>query len=318
MLSRCAHVSKRALTVSTKAAPGGLVSEVVVTVKGAGSKSGPAGLAHVVAASAFLDTSSKSALRLKREAELLGGEYSASVTRDDLVLKATFLKESLPFFVNAIGGALAEAAHKPHELTEVALPYAKYVAAQANACPTFRALEELHAVSFRSGLGKPLYYDGSKSFSAEDVAAFAKTHFTSENVAVEGTNVEEADLAKFVGESPLSKLHNGNAVVAATPKTYTGAETRIRAAGASAAVIGVPVADATGSAATALQTALAAVDGAAVGVSQYDGAALVYASVSGAPAHVAQTLAALAKAAAKDYNLVVVGDIDALPLKAEL
>lgn len=315
MLSR---VTRRALSVTAKSSPNSLVSQITVTVKNAGSKSGPAGLAHVLASSTFLDTQTKSALRLKRESELLGGEYSAEVTRDDLVLKATFLQEGLPFFVNALGSALGEASYKAHELKEVALPYAKYTSAVANSDPAFKALEELHAVTFRSGLGKPLYYDGSKTFSAEDVAQFAKTHITAENIAIEAVNVKEADLNDFVKQSAFSKIPaaGGNAVIAAAPKSYTGAETRIRQAGVTSAVVGVPVEAAK---AQSLVAAVAEIEGVEAAVAEYEGASLFYAQATGEAAAVNAALSAVVKAtSAKDFNLVVVGDVDAVALKAEL
>lgn len=321
MFSRVSSSAVRALSVAAKVSPSNLVSEITVTVKNAGSKTGAAGLAHVLASSTFLDSTSKSALRLKRESELLGGEYSAYVTRDDLVLKATFLKDSLPFFVNSLGAALAEASYKPHELIEIALPYAKYTSATANSCPSFKALEELHAVSFRSGLGKPLYYDGSKTFTIGDVTTFAKNQITSENITIEAVNVNEVDLNKFVAESPFSKIPAGNAVIAQSPKTYTGAETRIRQAGATSAVIGVPAADA--AKVESLASSLASLEFNATvksGVLPYEGASLFYFSATSPDAGLVSEAVktAVKTAGVKDFNFVVVGDVDSVPLKAEL
>ncbi|QOU19380.1 hypothetical protein BRETT_003527 [Brettanomyces bruxellensis] len=233
----------RAIKVSTKAAVDSPVSSLKVVVKQAGSKSTPAGLSHLLASSAFLNTKSKSGLRLKREAELLGGSYKASVTRDALVLEATFLKEALPFFVSALSGVLTETSFKPHELDELVLPYATHVARQAAECPATKALEELHAVSFRRGLGQPLYYDGTKKYSSFDLATFAKALFTSDNIEVVGQNVDKAALDKFVAESALSKLpESKNKTVAKTAqKIYTGVESRIRQPGKTVAILGVPV-----------------------------------------------------------------------------
>ncbi|GMM31966.1 ubiquinol--cytochrome-c reductase subunit 2 [Martiniozyma asiatica (nom. inval.)] len=312
----------RSLSTSVAPSASSAISTLKVTVNGAGSKSSPAGLAHVVASSAFLDTTTKSGLRLKREAELLGGEYSAEVTRDALILKATFLKESLPFFVNTLGATLSEAAFKPHQVAEIGLPYAQFVSKQAYSCPKFKALEELHAVSFRSGLGKPLYYDGSKSYTSEDVAAFAKKAFLSENVSIEATGVEESALAQFIADSPFSTLPTGNDVIASAPKSYTGAETRIRAAGKTAAAIGFPTTSA--SSASELVNTLSAIE--SIGATEanvltYEGASLVYFAVSGCAKTVTAAITEAAKsvkANSAGFNYVVVGDVDEVPLKAEL
>ncbi|CAI8508787.1 unnamed protein product [Pichia kudriavzevii] len=293
-----------ARAVSIKTVPGSAesVSTLRVSIKNAGSKSAPAGLAHLLATSTFLDTPEKSALRLKREAELVGGEYSAEVTRDALVLKATFLKESLPFFVNS------------------------------------------------SGLGLPLYFDGSKTFEVSDIATFAKSAFQSENVEIVGENVESADLEKFVSESAFATLPTGNTVVAQKQQTFSGAESRIRQAGKTSAVIGFAVEDAdafelvaAGLLSNLPESITASVESK---VLSYEGSNLFYFAVTSPnAAEVAQFITTAAKdlksvdfskysklasalaekevaskqvSVPNDYNLVVVGDIDAVPLKSEL
>ncbi|TID29835.1 hypothetical protein CANINC_001584 [Pichia inconspicua] len=336
-----------ARAVAIKAVPSSSdsVSTLKIVVKNAGSKSASAGLPHLLAASTFLDTAEKSGLRLKREAELLGGEYSAEITRDALVLKATFLKEALPFFVNNLGSAIANAAYKPHELNEVAGPYASHVYATNASSSKFKALEELHAITYRSGLGLPLYYDGSKSYTSEDIALLAKEAFLSENVEIIGENVVESDLQKFVAESPFATLPTGNDVIAQKQPTYTGAETRIRQAGKTTAVIGFPVEDvaAFDLVAAGLIANIASVD---AKVLTYEGSNLFYAAVTSdnatevanAISKVAKTLktedfskysklasllaqrdvAAKSVSVPSEFNFVVVGDVDTVPLKSEL
>lgn len=340
----------RAVSIKTAPASSETVSSLKVVIKNAGSKSAPAGLSHLLACSTFFDTPEKSGLRLKREAELLGGEYSAEVTRDALVLKASFLKEGLPFFVNALGSSISKAAYKPHELAEVAGPYASHVYASKTTCPKFKALEELHAISYRSGLGLPLYYDGSKTYSSEDIKAFAKSSIFSENIEIVGENVEAADLEKFVSESPFATLPTGNDVNALPQPTYTGAESRIRQAGKTSAIIGLPVKDAdayelvaAGLLSSVPESITATADSK---VLSYDGSSLFYFAVTSSDA---AEVSSIIKAAAKDlksvdfskfsklatllagkevtsksvsvpsdFNFVVVGDVDAVPLKSEL
>lgn len=230
----------KAIKISTKPSDS-LVSTLKVVVNNAGSKSPVVGLPHLLSASTFLNTETKSGLRLKREAELLGGEYTSTVTRDAIVLEAKFLKEALPYFVNALGSTLTEAQYKTYQIAEVALPFAKYTYESASSSPSFKASEELHAISFRKGLGNPLYFDGSKPYSSEDVASFAKSVFTSENIEIIAEGVVEEDLTKFVAESPLASLPSGS--TKSTPaKLYTGAQSRIRAAGPTVGAIGIPVA----------------------------------------------------------------------------
>lgn len=342
--------ASRAVSIKSVPSTSGAVSTLKVVIKNAGSKSASAGLPHLLATSTFLDTAEKSGLRLKREAELLGGEYSSEVTRDALVLKATFLKESLPYFVNALGASIAKASYKPHELNEVAGPYASQVFSNAVSCPKFKALEELHAVSYRSGLGLPLYYDGSKSYTHSDIATLAKKAFTSENVEIIASNVESADLEKFVAESDFVNLPGGSSNGAEKQPVYTGAESRIRQAGKTSAVIGFPVEDAdafelvaAGLISSVPESIAATVDSK---VLSYEGSSLFYFAVTSSNASEVATIIADASKKLKtvdfskfsklasllagkqvasksvsvpaEFNYVVVGDVDAVPLKSEL
>ena len=53
-------------------------------------------------------TTKRSALRITREAELLGGELSAFHSRENLVLRAKFLKEDLPYFTELLGEVISK------------------------------------------------------------------------------------------------------------------------------------------------------------------------------------------------------------------
>lgn len=48
------------------------------------------------------NTQRRSALRITRESELLGGQLNASHTREALVLEASFLREDLPYFAELL------------------------------------------------------------------------------------------------------------------------------------------------------------------------------------------------------------------------
>ena len=49
------------------------------------------------------NTNKRSALRITREAELLGGELQSYHTRENLVIGAKFLRDDLPYFVELLG-----------------------------------------------------------------------------------------------------------------------------------------------------------------------------------------------------------------------
>ncbi|CUM64631.1 uncharacterized protein PRCAT00002240001 [Priceomyces carsonii] len=216
------------------------LSSLTLRVNNAGSKEGKSGVAHLLAKHSFLNTEPKSALRFTREAELLGALFSSNVTRDAIVLKTQFLKEDLPYFVEALGNVLTKTSFRPYELPEIVLPAAKEEYDAAHADNAFTALESLHELSFRKGLGHPLYYDGSSNVTADDLQEFAAKVYTSENVSLHALGVDQDDLSLFVGESALSSLPTGST---ASPSVsfHVGKESRIRATGKSAALIGVPV-----------------------------------------------------------------------------
>jgi ubiquinol-cytochrome c reductase core subunit 2 len=48
------------------------------------------------------NTQRRSALRITRESELLGGQLTASHTREAVVLQASFLREDLPYFAELL------------------------------------------------------------------------------------------------------------------------------------------------------------------------------------------------------------------------
>lgn len=242
MLSRVAarsYSTAAPVKLISREAPGNL-STVSVVVNNAGSKVGKSGIAHVLSKYNFLNNEAKSALRFTRESELLGGTFSTNVTRDAIILNTSFLRQDLPYYVEALGNVIANTSYRPHELPEIVLPVAKAEYEAAFKSNSFNAVENLHQISFRRGLGQPLYYDGTTPVSVEEVKQFASQVYTSGNVSIIASGVIQEDLAKFVGESAFSQLPSGTTAAPAT-ELFEGKEARIRAAGESVAVIGVPV-----------------------------------------------------------------------------
>lgn len=219
------------------------VSKIQVVVKNAGSKSNDkTGLSHLVSNFNFLNTSTKSALRLKRESELLGGSYKSFVTRDDLILEASFLKEDLPYYLNAIGSTLSEASYKEHEFEELVVPTSLNQSYLVSKDSKFQALEKLNELTFKKGLGNSLYYDGVSKISLEEVKAFGAKFFNKSNLEIKSYGVVEKDLISFLDTSSFSVLSTGSSVLAPATKTYAGAEARLRLPSSkTTAVVGVAI-----------------------------------------------------------------------------
>lgn len=220
----------------------GKVSSLTVKVNAGSRYASKDGISHLLSRFNFQNTRSKSALRLTRETELLGGEFYSKVDRDAIYLTANFLKENLPYFVNALGDVLYKTSFRPHELPEVVLPAAKYDLTVASSNPTFKASELLHSITYRGDLGKPLYYDGVEKITLDDIKAYADKVYVKENIEIYGKGINPRDLDNFYKDSSLYGLPEGKSLLASSaPKTYEGVESRLRSTGASVAAIGVPV-----------------------------------------------------------------------------
>lgn len=229
-------------TKVTATATEGKVSTLTVKVNAGSRYATKDGVSHLLSRFNFQNTRSRSALRLTRESELLGGVFSSTVDRDAIYLSANFLKEGLPYYVNAIADVLYKTSFKPHELPEIVLPAAKYDLTTALATPYFKASELLYSASFRNGLGNPLYYDGVEKVTLDDIKAFADKVYVKDNVEIIAKGVDAKALDGFVQDSALSQLPAGASLAAtSTPKFYEGVEVRERAIGESISAIAVPV-----------------------------------------------------------------------------
>lgn len=293
MLSRASlrSYSTGSLKVSAKETSGNL-TKLSVVVNNAGSKAGKSGISHLLSKYNFLNTEAKSALRFTRESELLGGIVSSKVTRDSIVLSTQFLKEDLPYYVEALGNVVSKTSYRPHELPEVVAPAALNEYKSAHASNAFTALEALHEISFRKGYGQPLYYDGISRFTSEDVAKFASEVYTASNISIIASGAVESDLQNFINESAFSELSTGSAS-SIEQKSFVGKESRIRAPGKSVALIGVPIkpsefatydilsATIGSTILPANNSPLAAIPGASSQVLKYQDAGLFVISVSG-------------------------------------
>lgn len=264
------------IKLNTREAPGNLTT-LTVKVHNAGSKAGAApGLAHLYSKFNFLNTEAKLALRYVRELELLGAQWLSEVSRDAVTLKTAFLKQDLPYFVEAVGATLAAPAFRPHELTEVVLPAAKAEAAAANACNVFKAHEAAHGVSFERGYGRPLFYDGTQPVTVDEIRRFADDVVNSSNVEVFASGAVEADLTQFIQELAFARIEGGASEK--VPVRTSQGEVRIAASGESVAAIAYPVKPEQFGAAEAVSAALG---NTAVGVSS----SLALARIPGAVAH---------------------------------
>lgn len=286
------------LKVTSRDSTGNLTSLSVI-VNGGGSKAGKSGLSHLLSKFNFLNTEAKSALRFTRESELLGGQFSSTVTRDNLLLNVKFLKEDLPYYVEALGNVMTKTSFRPHEFDEVVLPSSLAEHDIAMTSNTFKGLESLHEMSFRKGLGSSLYFDGSYKYTVDDIKAFADEIYNSSNVSIVASGANEADLNNFIKESAFADLPTGSPSQVPV-NFFTGKESRIKAPGQSIAFLGLPIKPADfgkfevlsatlGSSIVPSSTALlSSIPGATSQVLKYNEGGLFVVSVSGDAASVSE------------------------------
>ncbi|CCE63860.1 hypothetical protein TPHA_0G00220 [Tetrapisispora phaffii CBS 4417] len=199
------------------------------------------GVSHLLSRFNFQNTNNKSALRLVRESELLGGRFESTVDREFITLKAAFLKADLPYYLEAIGNVLYKTSFKPHELVETVLPAAHHDLTLNNIHPINKAEDSLYNLTFRSGLGNPVYFDGVEKISLDELKDFANKVYTKENIIIEAEGIEENDLKKFVTESVINSLPAGSQLKAENQSIHTGQTSRLRHVGESVAAIAIPL-----------------------------------------------------------------------------
>lgn len=239
-VGRRAFSTKEVAGIKVLSRDDGRPTSSVSVVVNAGSKynNSTPGLAHILEKFAFANTSNRSALRLTRESELLGGQLSTSLSRDNLVLTAKFLREDLPFFVAALGDVISNTSFNKYELVENVAPIAFRESNQAAKDAVYVSTEAAYEAAFRTGLGNPLLVEAYSPVSIEQVTNFAKEAYSKANISVVGSGVVGEDLAALVGEH-FADLRAGTPLVAPATKTFSG-EVRVKSAGPSALTIAFP------------------------------------------------------------------------------
>lgn len=191
---------------------------------------------------AFKNTTKRSALRITRESELLGGQLAAYHTREALVLQANFLREDLPYFTELLAEVISETRFTTHEFHEEVEGIIRYKQSQVDAAAI--ALDAAHSVAFHTGLGTPLYPTPSTPVGSylneENVAGFAQAAYTKSNIAVVADGASQAALSKWIEPFFKSVRAEDEHKLDGSASKYHGGETRIARTGSNAMVIAFP------------------------------------------------------------------------------
>lgn len=216
----------------------GPTTSLAVVVRG-GSRYQPApGVAQGLAGYAFKNTTKRSALRLQREAELLGGSLSSYLSRENIVLKAKFLRNDLPYFVEALGEVLSKTKFLPYEFNEEIAPALAEELAVYSRDPAAIAYEHAHNVAFHTGLGGHKLSMSPKFPTAHLIPSYAKQVYQKGNIAVVASGAPQAELEKWTSQF-FADVPQGNGISSPATK-YFGGENRIYGARGDSLVIAFP------------------------------------------------------------------------------
>ncbi|KAL2174361.1 Metalloenzyme, LuxS/M16 peptidase-like protein [Thermothelomyces heterothallicus CBS 202.75] len=191
---------------------------------------------------AFKNTQKRSALRITREVELLGGQLKAYHTREALVLQANFLRDDLPYFTELLAEVLSQTRYTTHEYHEEVVNVIHQKQAKLDAAAI--ALDAAHSVAFHTGLGAPLYPTPSTPISSylneNSVAAFAEAAFTKGNIAVVADGASDAGLSKWIEPFFKAVPAQSSSSLSNAASKYYGGEQRIARPGRNAMVLSFP------------------------------------------------------------------------------
>ncbi|KAH9893731.1 LuxS/MPP-like metallohydrolase [Xylariomycetidae sp. FL2044] len=223
----------------------GPTTKLAVVAKGGTRYLTQPGLTAGLEEFAFKKTNKRSALRIVREAELLGGQLVAYHTREALVLEASFLREDIPYFTELLSEVISESTYATYEFQEEVQRVLRLKQARLASDTSALALDAAHSVAFHTGLGYSLYPTTSTRVTVDEdsIAAAASAVYAKSNIALVGDGASPAALHKWTEEffqsvpaSPIGPF----SPLPTQGSTYYGGEQRIAHTGGNALVIAFP------------------------------------------------------------------------------
>ncbi|ERF76621.1 hypothetical protein EPUS_04441 [Endocarpon pusillum Z07020] len=209
--------------------PGPTTTLTVVAKAGTRYQAQP-GFSDALEKFAFKSTTRRSAVRMIREVELLGGDLSAYHSRENLVIRAKFLREDLAYFTELLADVISKTKYAPHELNEQVVRVMKLGQKHLLANPSHMAINSAHGLAFHRGLGTPLYPTSSTTFSkyldSEEIYNFALSAYSKSNIAVVANGTSQSELSKWVREF-FEDAYTGGRKLESPPSKYYGGEERI-------------------------------------------------------------------------------------------
>ncbi|KAI1151830.1 ubiquinol-cytochrome C reductase complex CORE protein 2 precursor [Nemania diffusa] len=233
------------VTVATRDSHGPTTKLAIVAKAGTRYEPAP-GLTVGLEEFAFKSTAPRSALRIVREAELLGGQLAAYHTREALVIEANFLREDIPYFTELLAEVISETRYTTFEFHEDVERVLHLKQAKLAGDVSALALDAAHSVAFHNGLGASLYPSPStplKGYLNENaIADYAGAVYNKSNIALVADGATPQALhnwtEQFFKNTPSSAT--SSVTLGSKASTYYGGEHRTAHIGGNALVLAFP------------------------------------------------------------------------------
>ncbi|KAL1919466.1 uncharacterized protein VTP21DRAFT_2159 [Calcarisporiella thermophila] len=181
---------------------------------------GNAGVAHFLKNFGFRNNAKRTAFRITRETELLGGQLTSSLGRENIVYTAQFLKDDLPYFAEILADIATSTKFNDWEVNDIALQVKEETEAAAQD-PTLTVLNAAHQAAFRTGLGNSLYATGN--VSPATLRSYAQQAFGGK-LALIGAGIDHKTLTDLAETLFSNKAETG---LSGSASKYYGGEVRI-------------------------------------------------------------------------------------------
>lgn len=224
-------------------------TSTLALVSKAGSRYQPfPGFSEALDRFAFQSTVKRSALRITREVELLGGAFSSSHSRENVVLTTKFLSNDLPYFTELLAEVASQSKFAAWELDELVANLLKLRQQTISADPEYLGIDAAHGLAFHRGLGDNITPNTSVPFekylSVEALSEFAKDAYSKSNIALVGSGPNSSELSRWAGQFfqglPTTGTSGQYKVQDKGASKYHGGEQRISHKSENAVVIGFP------------------------------------------------------------------------------
>ncbi|KAL8158794.1 hypothetical protein V2J09_000331 [Rumex salicifolius] len=186
------------------------------------------GVTHLLERMAFKTTTNRSHLRIVREVEAIGGNLTASASREQMGYTFDALKTYVPEMVELLVDCVRNPVYLDWEVNESLLKLKSEISEASNN-PQGLLMEALHSVGYSGALAYPLLATDSaiNQLNSSVLEEFVAENYTAPRMVLAASGVEHEELVS-IAEPLLSDLPGGPSPV--EPKSvYVGGDSRRQA-----------------------------------------------------------------------------------------